>query len=85
MCFNIPFGRCRWLRMPFGIAPTPEEFQRRQHQVLKSLPGVLTIHDDILLYGEGDTYEEASRDHDANKAPQTYDALQRAKSEAQQR
>ena len=33
--------------------------------MLEGLPGVLTIHDDILLYGEGDTYEEASRDHDA--------------------
>ena len=65
MCFNIPFGRYRWLRMPFGIAPAPEKFQRRQHQVLKGLPGVLTIHDDILLYEEGDTYEEASTDHDA--------------------
>ena len=32
--------------------------------MLKGLPGVLTIHDDILLYKEGDTYEEASRDHD---------------------
>lgn len=46
--------------MPFGLTPAPEEFQRRQHQVLERLPGVLTIHDDILLYGEGDTYEEAS-------------------------
>ena len=33
--------------------------------MLEGLPGVLTIHDDILLYGEGDTYEEASRDHEA--------------------
>ena len=65
MCFNIPFGRYQWLGMPFGIVPAPEEFQRRQYQVLKGLPGVLTIHYDILLYGEGDTYEEASRDHDA--------------------
>ena len=37
----------------------------RQQQVLEGFPGVLTIHQDILLYGEGDTYEEASRDHDA--------------------
>ena len=64
-CFNTPFGRYRWLRMPFGLAPAPEEFQRRQQQVLEGLSSVLTIHDDILLYGEGDTYEEASRDHDA--------------------
>ena len=64
-CFNTPFGRYQWLRMPFGLAPAPEEFQRRRQQVLEGLPGVLTIHDDILLYGEGNTYKEASRDHDA--------------------
>ena len=62
-CFNTPFGRYRWLRMPFGLAPAPEEFKGRPYQVLEGLPGVLTIHDDILLYG-GDTYEEARRDHD---------------------
>ena len=64
-CFNTPFGRYRWLRLPFGLSSAPEEFQRRQHQVLEGLPGVLTIHDDILVYGEGETYEEASKDHDA--------------------
>ena len=33
--------------------------------MLEGIPGVLTIHEDILLYGEGDTYEKASRAHDA--------------------
>ena len=27
--FNTPFGRFRWLRMPFGITSAPEEWQRR--------------------------------------------------------
>ena len=27
--FWSPFGRHRWLRMPFGISSAPEEFQRR--------------------------------------------------------
>lgn len=62
--FNTPFGRYRRLRLPFGLSSAPEEFQRRQHQVLEGIPGVLTIHDDILFYGEGNTYEEAHRDHD---------------------
>lgn len=62
--FNTPFGRYRWLRLPFGLSSAPEEFKRRQHQVVEGLPGVLSIHDDILVYGEGDTYEEAHQDHD---------------------
>ena len=51
--FNTPFGRYRWVRLPFGLPSAPEEFQR--HQEIEGLPGVLSIHDDILVYGEGDT------------------------------
>ena len=62
--FNTPFGRYRWLRMPFGISSAPEEYQRRQDQTVEGLPGVRSIIDDILIYGEGDTEEEAITDHD---------------------
>ncbi|XP_062586507.1 uncharacterized protein K02A2.6-like [Saccostrea cucullata] len=62
--FNTPFGRFRWLRMPFGISTAPEEYQRRQDQAVEGLPGVLTIADDILVYGEGDTEEDAIVDID---------------------
>ncbi|XP_061170331.1 uncharacterized protein K02A2.6-like [Saccostrea echinata] len=62
--FNTPFGRFRWLRMPFGISTAPEEYQRRQDQAVEGLPGVLSIADDILVYGEGDTGEDAILDHD---------------------
>ena len=64
--FNSPFGRFRWLRMPFGINTAPEEFQRRQHQALEGLPGVKSIHDDILVIGEGKTAAEAQENHDRN-------------------
>ena len=62
--FNTPFGRYRWLRMPFGISSAPEEYQRRQDQTVEGLRGVRSIIDDILIYGEGDTEEEAIADHD---------------------
>ena len=62
--FNTPFGRYRWLRMPFGISSAPEEYQRRQDQAIEGLPGVRSIIDDILIFGEGDTDEEAIIDHD---------------------
>ena len=64
--FWTPFGRYRYLRMPFGISSTPEEFQRRMHTALQGLHGVEVIADDILVFGCGDTDEECQRDHDAN-------------------
>ncbi|VDI59163.1 Hypothetical predicted protein [Mytilus galloprovincialis] len=50
--------------MPFGLSSAPEEYQRRQDQTVEGLPGVRSIVDDILIYGEGDTEEEAIDDHD---------------------
>ena len=64
--FCTPFGRYRYLRMPFGISSAPEEFQRRMHTTLQGLSGVEVIADDILVYGCGDTEEEYQRDHDEN-------------------
>ena len=42
----------------------PEEFQRRLNEALSGLTGTVTIADDVLVYGCGDTVEEAIRDHD---------------------
>ncbi len=64
--FGTPFGRYRWLRMPFGIATAPEEFQRRQHEIVEDLPGVEVIADDYIIYGSGDSDEEAAEDHNRN-------------------
>ena len=61
--FWTPFGRYRYLRMPFGISSAPEEFQRRMHLIVEGLPGVAVIADDILVYGCGSDYVA---DHDAN-------------------
>ena len=61
-----PFGPYRWLRMPFGIATAPEEYQRRQHEVFEGLPGIYVIADDILITGQGESKEEALKDHVCN-------------------
>ena len=50
--------------MPFGIAPAPEEFQRKLNEDLEGLDGVRTIADDIIVFGVGDTNDEAVVDHD---------------------
>ena len=62
--FNTPFERYRWLRMPFGINPAAEIFQRRLHQALEDLDGIACIAGDIVVIGNGDTEEEARMNHD---------------------
>jgi len=61
---HTSYGRCQWLRLPFGISSGPEEFQKRLMAALEGLDGVLCIADDILVFGEGTTYQEAEQDHD---------------------
>ena len=64
--FQTPWGRCRYLRMPFGISPAPEYFQQYLDQNLEGLSGVYKIADDILITGQGETQEDAMVDHDNN-------------------
>ena len=59
-------GRYRWFRMPFRVSLGPEEYQRRQHEALEGLNGVVNKADDILVFGSGETIEESERDHDIN-------------------
>lgn len=61
--FWTPFGRYRWNRVPFGISPAPEIYQKIQHEITEGLDGVESLCDDILIYGCGKTYEEALKDH----------------------
>ena len=63
--FNTPVGRMKWNRMPFGISVAPEEFQRRIDESLEGLEGTKAIADDILIWGDGNTVEEATSNHDA--------------------
>jgi len=64
--FETHLGKFRWLRLPYGVSPAPELFQRRMHETLAGLRGVACIADDILVYGCGETQDVADRDHDNN-------------------
>jgi hypothetical protein len=64
--FGTPVGRYRFRRMPFGISPAPEIFQRKLNEALEGLKGIYVIADDILVTGCGSTQNEAVRDHDRN-------------------
>ena len=64
--FQGPSGRYCYTRMPFGIASGPEEYQRRKHEFLDGLQGVINIADDICVFGCGNSKEEADLDHEKN-------------------
>ena len=49
--FNTPWGKYRWLRMPFGLKVSGDVFQERLDKVLRLVPGVLGITDDIVIHG----------------------------------
>ena len=50
--FNTPWGKFRWLRLPFGLKIASDVFQERLDRVLRLLEGVHGIADDILTDGE---------------------------------
>ena len=49
--FNMPWGKYRWLRMPFGLKVSGDVFQERLDKVLRLVPRVLVIADDIVTHG----------------------------------
>ena len=57
--FSTPFGRYRYLRLPFGISASSDLFQLKCNEIFEGLPGVTAIADDILIYGR--TREEHDR------------------------
>ena len=62
--FGTPWGKYRWMRLPFGVSPAPEEFQRKMNEIVAGLDGVKAVHDDILIVVCGDNDAEAIADHD---------------------
>ena len=53
-------GRLRYKRMPFGMKMSQDMFQIQMDRILEQCPGVIGIHDDVIIYGY--TWE----DHDTN-------------------
>ena len=62
---ETPYGRVRWLRLPFGLSPSPEIFQSKLQEALAGLDGIACIADDVI-FGAGDSEADAQRDHDRN-------------------
>ena len=58
--FNSHRGPLRFLRMPFGAKMSQDVFQLRMDAILEQCPGVIGIHDDMVIFGVD------QEDHDAN-------------------
>ena len=52
--------------MQFGISSAPEVFQRKMHELIKGMTGIEVVADDFVAVGYGETFREATRDHDKN-------------------
>ena len=50
--FNTPWGKFRWLRLPFRLKIASDVFQERLDRVLRLLEGIHGITDDILTHGD---------------------------------
>ena len=60
MIFSTPYGKFRWLKLPFGLKIASDVFQKRLNRVLALVPNAIGIADDIIIYGENEIEHDAS-------------------------
>ena len=60
LVINTHKGRYRFKRMPFGAKMSQDVFQMKMDLIKERCPGVINIHNDIVVYGT------SKEDHDAN-------------------
>ena len=58
--FRTPFGRYCWKRLTFGLNVSQDLYQAKMDQVLEGHDRVVSIADDVAMYGED------AKQHDAN-------------------
>ena len=56
--FNTPWGRYRFVCLPWGLSCAQDIFQWMMDQILECCEGVIGITDDVVIYGKDD------EDHD---------------------
>jgi hypothetical protein len=57
--FNTPYGRYRYLRMPFGLNCASEIFQRHMSRLFENIEGVEVVVDDILIWGSSESEHDS--------------------------
>ena len=53
------YGRYRFIRLPFGVAPEGDMFQQKLDEIFKDIPKIFGIEDDIQIL----EYDADGRDH----------------------
>ena len=57
--FNTPYGRFRFVRLPFGVNVSGDAVQRKTDEIYNPLPNVIGIANDIIIWGD----KEDGSDH----------------------
>ena len=52
LTFNTPFGRYRFLRLPYGIHSASELFQKVVEDILRGVENAANVQDDIVVWGK---------------------------------
>ena len=52
LTFTIPWGRYKFLRLPFGIHSASEVFQVEVANIIAGLGGCMNLQDDIIIWGK---------------------------------
>ena len=58
--FNTPWGKYRWLRLPFGLKVAGDVFQERVDRVLRKVSNTTGIADDVLCHGNTKATHDAT-------------------------
>ena len=58
--FITSFGRYCFHCLPFGITSAPEHFNRRISDILSGAEGVVSMTDDILVFGRNQSEHDTS-------------------------
>ncbi|CAB4013857.1 Hypothetical predicted protein [Paramuricea clavata] len=52
LCFNSPFGRYKFNRLPFGVSNASEIFQLDIAEIIEGIEGAANAQDDIIVWGD---------------------------------
>ena len=50
--FNSPFGKYKYVKVPFGLAQAPAYFQELMTGILKDFPFTIAYLDDIIIFSK---------------------------------